>query len=418
MVQPLFKVKTIEEGLQLIRESLVFEEFLKNRHESVKIIQAGNRVLAEDIYSARNIPGFNRSTMDGYAVMAQDTFGASDGLPAYLNLVGEIRMSENPSLIIHPGETARIATGGMLPTGANAVVMLEYTEQVDGVMIEVNRSVAFWENVLKADEDLKKGELILTKGHVLRPQDIGVLAALGEEDLQVFQKPTVGVISTGDEVLPIHSQPNPGQIRDINTYALGAAIEQAGCIPEYIGIIPDDEGALEKVFSESVRDERIDILLISGGSSVGVRDYTLKILDKLTSPGTLVHGLALKPGKPTILALNQKKLIIGLPGHPVSAMMVFENVVKKLIYDYKGENQSPFQQKKINALLEHNLFSDPGREEYIRVRLEKRDNRIWAIPILGKSGTISSLVRADGYITIKLNQEGFYRGQKVTVTIF
>ena len=418
MIQPLFKVITIEESLKIFRQSFDFSAFFKNREEQIELIHACGRVLAENIVSAENIPGFNRSTMDGYAVKASDTYGASDGLPAYLNLVGEIKMSEEPSFELKGGQVARISTGGMLPEGSDAVVMVEYTENLSSEMIEISRSVAPWENVLREDEDIKKNETIFTKGHRLRPQDIGLLAALGWGKISVFKKPVIAIISTGDEIISIQSNPKPGQVRDINTFSLGAAIEQMGCTPFYIGIIPDKEILLEKELRKCLGSKEIDLVLISGGSSVGARDYTLKVLNNLGKPGILVHGIALKPGKPTIISLNKQKLFIGLPGHPVSAMMVFDNVVRKIIYALKGEIIHLGERKKIDALLESNVFSDPGREEYIRVSLINKDNQLWAVPELGKSGMISSLAKADGYITINLNKEGLYQGQKVTVTLF
>jgi molybdopterin molybdotransferase len=418
MIQPLFKVITIEESLKIFRTSFDFNKFFQMREEQIELVHAYGRVLAKDIVSTENIPGFNRSTMDGYAVKASDTYGASDSLPAYLDLVGEIKMSEKPTYLLQNGQAVRISTGGMLPEGADSVVMLEYTEDITSSMIEISRSVAPWENVLREDGDIKKEESILTKGHRLRPQDIGLLAALGYEEINVIKKPTIAIISTGDEIIPINQKPEPGQVRNINTFMLGAAINQIGCIPQYVGIIKDNEKMLKNKLQEFMKNPAIDLVLISGGSSVGVRDYTLKVLDNLGSPGILVHGLALKPGKPTIISLNEQKLFIGLPGHPVSAMMVFDNVVRKIIYDLKGETFHFGQSKNIDALLESNVFSDAGREEYIRVILQNKNGQMWAVPVLGKSGMISSLAKADGYITINLNQEGLYEGEKVSVTLF
>lgn len=418
MFQPLFKVITIEESIKIFRESFDFDTFFQNRKQKIELNQAFTRVLAEDIVSRENIPGFNRSTMDGYAVKASDTFGASDSLPAYLDLIGEIKMSEKPSCVLKNGQAVRISTGGMLPEGANSVVMLEYTENISSSMIEISRSVAPWENVLREDEDIKSNEKVLEKGYCLRPQDIGLLAALGWESINVFKKPKIAIISTGDEIVPINQKPEPGQVRNINTFMLGAAINQLGCIPHYAGIVKDNEKVLTNELQSFRENPEIDLVLISGGSSVGVRDYTLKVLDSLGSPGVLVHGLALKPGKPTIISLNDGKLFIGLPGHPVSAMMVFENVVKKIIYELKGEIFHFEYEKTIDALLDSNVFSDAGREEYVRVVLKNRHGQLWAIPVLGKSGMISSLAAADGYITIRLNQEGLYQGEKVTVNLF
>ncbi len=418
MTDLLFKVRTLEEGLQLFRQHFDYEHFLSHRKEEIDLLHASRRVLAEDIISQENIPGFNRATMDGYAVKARDTFGASDSLPAYLEVKGEIRMSEKPAFPLPDGQAIRISTGGMLPEGADAVVMLEHTDQLSETTIEINKPVAPWENVLREDEDIKKNELILKKGQCLRPQDIGLLAAVGWDKVVVYRKLGIAIISTGDEIVPVKVKPKPAEVRDINSYALGAAVRETGSIPHYRGIIPDDEVILEGELRGCLENREIDLILISGGSSVGSRDYTLKVLNRLGPPGILVQGLALKPGKPTIVSLNQQKPIIGLPGHPVSALMVFENVIRRIINDLKGEIFPFAEQKTIEAILEKNVFSDAGREEYIRVVLEKRDGQLWAIPVLGKSGMISSLARADGYITIGLNQEGLYQGQKVTVTLF
>jgi molybdopterin molybdotransferase len=418
MVEPLFKVRTIEESLKIFRQSFDFATFFENRAEQIELIHAYGRVLAEDIVSAENIPGFNRSTMDGYAVKASDTFGASNNLPAYLDLIGEIKMSEKPSCQLQVGQAVRISTGGMLPEGADSVVMLEYTENLSPTMIEISHSVAPWENVLREDEDIKKNERVLGKGQYLRPQDIGLLAALGWVKIKVFKKLVIAIISTGDEIIPINRKPEPGQVRDINAFALGAAVKQIDCIPYYAGIVKDNEEILKSELQKCLENPELDLVLISGGSSVGVRDYTLEVLDNLGSPGILVHGLALKPGKPTIISLNKQKLFIGLPGHPVSAMMVFDNVVRKIIFDLKGEIFHFGQKNTIDALLESNVFSDAGREEYVRVMLKNKNGQLWAIPVLGKSGMISSLATADGYITIRLNQEGLYQGEKVSVTLF
>ena len=418
MFQPLFKVKTIEESLKIFRQSFDFNTFFKNREEQVDLINAYGRVLAENIIAEENIPGFNRATVDGFAVKASDTYGASDSLPAYLELVGEIRMAERPSYLLQSGQAAKISTGGMLPEGADAVVMVEYTESLSPTMIEIGRSASSWENVLREDEDIKKEEIVLEKGHHLRPQDVGLLAALGWGKVRVFKKPIVAIISTGDEVVPINDKPMPGQVRDINTFALGASVLQMGCIPRYSGIIKDDENRLKLELQKCLDNSEIDLVLISGGSSVGTRDYTLDVLNNLGPPGVLVHGLALKPGKPTIISLNEQKVFIGLPGHPVSALMVFDNVVREIITDLKGETAHLVQRKTVEAMLESNIFSEAGREEYVRVMLKNKDGHLWAVPVLGKSGMISSLAKADGYITIGLNQEGLYQGQKVSVTIF
>ncbi len=418
MVKPLFKVSTPQEVITMLKNHLNLKEITQSNTEEADIKTALHRFLAEGIVAPANLPGFNRSTMDGYAIRAEDSFGASESLPSYLTVIGEIKMGGKPEFKINPGEGAKISTGGMLPEGANAVMMLEYTEQIDDATIEVRKSISPWENAVREDEDLKKGEIILRKGHRLRPQDIGVLAGIGRTNIEIYKKPKIAIISTGDEIIPTKGEPQIGQVRDINSYTLGACIEEAGGIPIYRGIIKDEVILLEQEIKKTIKEDKVEAVIISGGSSVGVRDVTLEVLNKLGKPGVLIHGVSVKPGKPTILAIADNRPIFGLPGHPVSAMIIFDLFVRPLISRLQGGEYNYNSDKEIEAELTCNIFSDSGREDYVRVFVYKEGERFYAEPILGKSGLISTMVRASGLIKIGLNIEGLEKGSKVMVKLF
>jgi molybdopterin molybdotransferase len=418
MVKPLFQVTTPQEVITMLKDHLNLKEITRSNIEVAGIKTALHRILAEEIVAPANLPGFNRSTMDGYAIRAEDSFGATDSLPSYLKIVGEIKMGVKPELKINPGKAVKISTGGMLPEGANAVMMLEYTEQIDDTTIEVRRSISPWENVVREDEDLKTGEIILRKGHRLRPQDIGVLAGIGKTNIKIYRKPKIAIISTGNEIIPAESEPRIGQIRDINSYTLGACIEETGGVPVYRGIIKDEVILLEQEIKKTIKEDKVEAVIISGGSSVGVRDVTLEVLNRLGKPGVLIHGVSVKPGKPTILAIADNRPIFGLPGHPVSAMIIFDLFVRPLISWLQGGEYNYDSAKEIEAELTCNMVSDSGREDYVRVFVYKQGEKFYTEPILGKSGLISTMIRASGLIKIGLNIEGLEKGSKVMVRLF
>jgi len=418
MVKPLFKVNTPHEVITMLKDHLNLKKITKSNIEVVDIKTILHRILAEEVVAPANLPGFNRSTMDGYAIGAEDSFGATDSLPSYLKIVGEIKMGAKPEFKINPGEAVKISTGGMLPEGANAVMMVEYTEQIDDSTIEARRSISPWENVVRENEDLKIGEIILRKGHRLRSQDIGVLAGIGKTNIKIYRKPKIAIISTGNEIIPAEGEPRIGQIRDINSYTLGACIEEAGGVPVYRGIIKDEVILLEQEIKKTIKEDEVEAIIISGGSSVGVRDVTLEVLNRLGKPGVLIHGVSVKPGKPTILAITNNRPIFGLPGHPVSAMIIFDLFVRPLISWLQGGEYNYSSAKEIEAELTCNMVSDSGREDYVRVFVYKEGEKFYAEPILGKSGLISTMVRASGLIKIGLNIEGLEKGSKVMVRLF
>lgn len=379
--------------------------------EKVPLASALHRTLAVDATSDIDIPGFDRSTMDGYAVRGADTYGASDASPAWLRIAGTIPMGEAPTLTLASGETAAISTGGMLPEGADAVVMVEHTDRVDEETIEVYRSVAPGHHLITRGEDFGEGKVILTAGTLLGPAEIGLLAASGHGEVEVHKKPVIGIISTGDEVVPVTARPTTGEIRDVNSHALSAMVETAGGDARTFGIARDGEGDLNPLLTEALAT--CDMVLISGGSSVGMRDRTLTVMEGLEESDILVHGISISPGKPTILARVGEKPVWGLPGHVASAMVVFEVVVRPFIMAALG-SKARFRPTVV-ARLSRNIASAQGRTDFIRTRLQLEETGYRADPLPGKSGLIHTMVDADGLIRIERDTEGLYRDRLVTV---
>jgi len=382
--------------------------------ETVPLLRALDRVLAEDLTSPVDLPDFPRSTMDGFAVRAADTYGASEGLPAYLTLSGEVLMGARAEARVSSGEAVRIATGGMLPDGADAVVMVENTQAVDPGTIEVVRPVAPGENVLRVGEDIARRATVLPRGHALRPQDVGGLAALGITHVAVARRLRVAIVSGGDELVAPEEEPRPGQIRDINTYALAALVKRAGHEPVPLGIVPDVYEELEAAARRAL--DTSDVVILSAGSSVSTRDMTAQAIAALGKPGVLVHGVSLRPGKPTILAVAQGKPVFGLPGNPVSCMVTFDLFVAPTLAQLSGALVPP--RRLVGARLAHNIPSAAGREDYVQVSLEERDGEQWAVPVFGKSNLIYTLVRSDGMVKVELDQGGLRAGDWVAVILF
>jgi molybdopterin molybdotransferase len=409
------EVIPVERALELIFKNLSPKLPFEIR---LKIDESYGRILSRDIFSPEDLPDFARSTVDGFAVSAYDTFGSTEGMPAYLNMGYEILMGEEPDFELKKGEVAKIATGGMLPKGADAVVMIEHVQQVDKNMIEVVKPVAPGENVIQAGEDVKRGDSVLKKGHKMRPQDIGVLTGLGITELFVYEKPKASIISTGDEIVSPDRPIRPGQVRDINSFNLAGLLMDAGAIPLKKGIFNDEYGVVRKVVEKSLKDS--DMVLISGGSSVGARDVTARVIDDLGKPGVLFHGVSLKPGKPTIGGIVNNIPLFGLPGHPAAVSVCFGIFVRPVVETLSGfsEDRLRIEKKSIKARIARNISSSPGREEHIGVYLEERGGEIWAVPILGKSGLITTLIKADGTAVIPLRKLGVEEGEIVEVRLF
>ncbi len=406
-----FKVKTSEEVLEIIAR------FGPLGDETIPIENALGRILSKNVSAPEDLPGFSRSSMDGYAVKAKDTYGATENLPALFDVIGEVTMGQIPTFTIASGQTVRISTGGMLPQGADGVVMLEYCHLLDEKTIEISRTISPLENVIQPNDDFKKGATVLESGRTLRPQDIGVMAGLGISKISAFRRPRVAIISTGDEVVPIDQKPFPGQVRDINSYTLSTFCQQTGAESIFLGLCTDRFEPLREMIEKGL--EQADTVWISGGSSMGARDLTLKVLESFEDMELLVHGISISPGKPTIIARIGTNALFGLPGHVVSAMVVAEVFLTPFIGRLSGiKDVSAMSRLEVTAELSQNIESASGRDDYIRVRLVKKGDKLIAEPIFGKSGLISTLVKANGLLKIDRNTEGLYEGQMVNVMIF
>ena len=383
--------------------------------EEVDAAEALGRVAAEDVRSPEDLPGFERSSMDGFAVRASDTFGAGEGQPAYLELAGEVPMGAPGTTKAGPGQTLRISTGGVLPEGADAVVMVENTE-VSGCTVEVVRGVAPGENIIRRADDIAKGALLLQRGQVIGPPQIGALAGLGITKISVFALPVVGIISTGDELVPQDEKPGPGQVRDVNSAALASAVEQAGGISKVYGIIEDDYERLLEVSSRALSE--CGALIISGGSSAGVRDVTVDVIRELGNPGLIAHGIYLKPGKPTLIAVCEGKPVLGFPGNPASALAVFREVFLPVLRRLRGEAPDKVGASRVvEAVLGRSVASDAGRLDLVPVTLEEREGELVATPVAGKSNLIGTLARARGQVRIPEGSEGLEQGARVIVEL-
>ena len=408
----LFNVLAPDDALETLTKRLS----IRVEPEAVPTHEALGRVTAAGIVSPEDLPSFPRSTMDGYSVRAADTFGATESLPAYLEIAGEVPMGRPPAVSLSIGMAAGAFTGGMLAEGADAVVMEEHTQRAGETTIEVLRPVAPGENVLMVGEDIRTGEEVLPSGHLIRPQDIGGLTALGITSLQVARRPRVSIVSTGDELVAPGETPGPGQVRDINTYTISALVEKHGGVPIPIGLAKDDYEEQRDAAARGL--EQGDILIFSAGSSISSRDLTASVIDGLGSPGVLAHGISLKPGKPTIVALVDGKPAFGLPGNPVSAMVVFDLLVRPTLNLLCGLDPPPGPVT-VTARLTRDVASAAGREDHVQVRLDgARDGGRTAEPVFGKSNLIYSLVRADGTIRVPADKAGLYAGEEVEVSLF
>ncbi len=404
--------------------------------EVVDLDQAHGRVLAHELTASEDLPQTARASMDGYALSARDVFGATESNPAYADCVADLRIDwrqdAEAELRLAPGQCARIPTGGTLPPGADAVVMVEHTDilaaqqgpgapaapsQGAPVVVEVRKTVAPGENVMLPGEDVALGAAALPAGRTLRAQDVGLLAALGVTRIEVGRRPRVGILSTGDELVPPSATPRPGQIRDVNSVALASLAAEAGAEPVALGIVPDDLSMLTEALRAALSEEggNCDVVLLSGGSSLGARDHSVAAMLALPDAEILAHGIAMSPGKPTILARAGQKAVIGLPGQVTSAQVVMAVLVKPLLKHLAGDSSALAQAEQAAPLLvaelARNIAGRPGREDFVRVRLEARAGLPpLAHPVLGKSGLLKTLLAADGLIAVPARAEGLYQG--------
>ena len=400
-------VKTPEEVLRLIEKD--FKPL--GRTETVPLAEAPGRVLAEPITAQEYVPDFDRSTVDGYACRAADTFGCSDAIPAILNLAGQVLMGEKADFALSRDSCASVPTGGAIPRGADCAVMIEYTEDYGDGTVGIMKPGAPGMNLIFRGDDVFPGKEILPAGRVLTAQDIGALAAVGKTSVPVARRVKVGVISTGDELVPPDETPGPGKVRDVNAPLLTAMLTGFGAEAVNYGIVRDDEPLLRQKMQDAAQE--CDAVILSGGSSAGVKDAACRIIESM---GTLLlHGIAIKPGKPTILGKTGNKPLIGLPGHPVAACFVAQLFVLPLLGRLMGRKQEDFA---VPAELTESLGANHGREQINACHLRREGGKLLASPIRSKSGLITQLAGADGYFIIARDCEGLPKGAQVQVFPF
>jgi molybdopterin molybdotransferase len=401
-----FAVRTVAETLAAFRPQR------RTGVEEVALAEAFRRVPARPVRAPHDLPGFARSTVDGYAVRAADTYGASEGLPSYLDVAGAVAMGRGPEVAVAPGVAVAIPTGAVLPDGADAVVMVEHTQEAMSGTIEVVRPAAPGDGMVRADEDARAGDELVPAGRPLRAQDLGVLAAAGVASVGVHARPRAAIVSTGDEVVaPDTARLAVGQVRDASALALAALVRDTGGEPDPRGIVPDDREALEAALRAAVAES--DVVVVSAGSSVGARDETAAVVAQLGAPGIWTHGLALRPGKPTLLADAGGVPVIGLPGNPRSALVVFRLVGVPVVRLVGGVTQPP-PEPSVRARLERDVPSAAGRMDVVQVAL--RDGV--AVPLFGASALLSVLTAADGYIVVPDEATGLQAGTEVDVTLY
>ncbi|MDR2719713.1 MAG: molybdopterin molybdenumtransferase MoeA [Nitrososphaerota archaeon] len=406
------KLVTLEDARKIIDENF---KLVSIGDENVALLEAYNRVLKEDIVSTMDVPSFDRSTVDGYTVKAEDTFDASEDQPVTFNVSGLVFAGEQPKMVLDKGEAVEIVTGAPLPEGADAVVMVEDTERVDD-KLQVYTSVTPHMNVMKKGSDIKSGKIVLHARQVLGASEIGTLAALGLTKAHCFKPPIIAIISIGNEVIEPGKLLPAGKIFDINTYSLSTAVIECGAKPIIFGVVPDDKESLRKTLTTALSSA--DMIITSGGVSVGPYDYTPQIVDSLGKPGIVISGIAVKPGKPTTVTFTQEKAIFSLPGNPTTALLMFyllvQPVVQRLCY------RTPNELRSIKAVAGAKLFSAKGRRTFVMVKLvlDLEKCQLFAEPIAGASGAITSLTNADGFVEVPENQQYINKDEEVTVKLF
>ncbi len=409
MKETFFQVTGLSECVRILRG------FAPTPHLVVDLEDAFGLALAEDVTAQENLPLMHRSCVDGYAVRAKDTFGSTESNPGYLELAFSIAIQNPPSSRLEGGQCAKIATGGCLPDGADAVIMVEHTLEMGPATVEIKKSLSPWENVMLQGEDVARGERVLACGMYLNPARVGLLAALGRSRVSVHRRVVVGILSTGDEIVDVSHAVRPGLVRDVNSHALAAQAHSCGSQVRRYGLVRDDAGILAEKLETALAE--CDLLLVSGGSSVGGKDHTLEAMREVCHMRILVHGLAMSPGKPTIVGASGSKALIGLPGQVTSAQVVMHVLIMPFIAHLGGrKNAFAPGWKAFPAILSRNIASRQGRTDFVRVSLECRDNGLpQATPVLGKSGLLKTLLQADGLVEIQENSEGLAAGQEVLV---
>ncbi len=409
-------------GLKLLEVNTVNETRKKidlffnrewNKYEELDMEKSLGRIAYEDVRSSIELPEFSKSVVDGYAIKSKDTVGAGEAMPVFLDVLGHVEMGKKADVSVKDGTAVYVPTGAMIPIGADGVVMIEYVENLDENTIAVYSPTAPGQGIIQNGDDIKKGEKIIEKGKKIRSQDIGVMSAVGVGKIKVFKKIKVSVISTGDEIVDSFGKVEAGQIRDINTWLLSSMAVESGAEISLKLLVKDDFESIKKSIEKALSVS--DIVVLSGGSSVGSKDMTAKAIEAVEGGEVFVHGVAVKPGKPTIIGRVGDKAVFGLPGHPSSAMIIFKVFVDYLIKKhYSMEEEKIF----IEAIAAENIHSAPGKETYQAVELYYKDGMYVAVPIYGKSAAISKVAKSKGYICIHANKEGIKKGEKVRVALF
>jgi molybdenum cofactor synthesis domain-containing protein len=405
------KLVSVDEAYKILAQKFTPKPVGK---QSVALSEAYKRVLANDVVSPLDIPPFNRSTVDGYAVKAADTFGAEENQPIEVEFADSISVGEAPKVKLQKGTTAGIVTGAPIPDGADAVVMVEQTERKGNIVV-VHQPVSPGENVMKAGSDIRKGQVVLKKGIVVAPYYVGVLAAIGSAKVEVYKRPKVAIFSTGAEVVEPGKQLKQGKIFDINAHALSATVTECGGEPLNMGIVQDRPEQMKTAFQNALKTA--DMVMTSGGVSVGPTDIIPKVLDTLGKPGVIIYGIAIRPGKPTTIAVINNKPIFALPGHPTSSLLIFHLFVRSVLIRMAGtKEEAPLR---LNAETSERLFPSKGRRTYVTVTLKKNESgKVVASPVpTGLSGAITTLSKADGFIVVHESQQFIEKGRNVQVEL-
>lgn len=403
-MKPFLQLKSVDEVLGFIDQAPPLAG------EWVSLETACDRRIFSSFYAPDDLPGYIRSSMDGYAVIAADVFGASESSPALLRVAKNCPVGTKPDFTLAVGEASPIVTGAALPAGADTVIKVEDTRPAGIEEVEIIRSEAPGANLVEADEDAKQGQLLIPSGRQLRPQECGILAAYGVQNVQVFKRPKVAIISTGDEIVPINTVPAPCKMRDVNSWSLACFCHLQGALPEKIGIIPDNRDLLAQKLQEALQDA--ELVIVSGGSSAGMRDFTIAAFQSLQDSAIIAHGVSMRPGKPFILAKSGCKYLLGLPGHVTGALVCAHVFLAPLLARLQGQTErrpKPW----LPAIFGRSYFSAQGRRDYIRCRLERAQDAYIAHPILNPSAVLSSLIAADGLVICPENSEGIAKGQEV-----
>lgn len=402
-----FKTLTLPEVLKELT-SASHDDFV----EEVPLLESLGRIAATDFIAEFDMPMFDRSTVDGYAIKSKESLGASESIPSFFTLVGESKMGESIDQTLNSGEAIYVPTGGMLPPGADAMVMIEYTEKMDEQTLLVYKPSPPGADISYRGDDLSEGDLVVKSGRKIDAYDIGMLSGAGFEYVSVFKPLKVTVISTGDEVKDLNEKLNFGQIYDVNGYTVSARLKELGCQVVSKVLVKDNYDALKAEVARGL--EISDLVLLSGGSSVGTRDFTSKVIESFDESQMITHGVAIKPGKPTIVGRVGKKFVIGLPGHPASALIIFNAIVQPLILNYANRT---FEAFKIKATLLENVHAAPGKDTFQMVHLNREGDEWTCMPIYAKSGMMSLLANASGYIHISNEKEGLLKGSIVEVSL-